>query len=192
MCFFLSCLLVNVVLTVKRICSLQPLAQAGSSLADFSILKMEAILSSETSVHTISTRRHIPEDGILPVHYYFKISVVCYCNCLSQETEVFTVYNRHILNVITPPILREGQTPIRVGYRHPNHLPPFRARDKGASRIPDSSSSILSRLRTRRPENQGSIPEGWGNFCFRLRVQSGCTVHPTSYPICTGGSFPRR
>jgi hypothetical protein len=32
--------------------------------ADFSTLKMEAIRSSETSVHTRSTRRHIPEDGI--------------------------------------------------------------------------------------------------------------------------------
>jgi hypothetical protein len=30
-----------------------------------STLKMEAIRSSETSVYTISTRRHIPEDGIL-------------------------------------------------------------------------------------------------------------------------------
>jgi hypothetical protein len=41
-------------------------AHAGSSLADFSTLKMEAIRSSETSVHfTGSTRRHIPEDGIL-------------------------------------------------------------------------------------------------------------------------------
>jgi hypothetical protein len=28
-------------------------------------LKMEAIRSSETSVNTISTQRHIPEDGIL-------------------------------------------------------------------------------------------------------------------------------
>jgi hypothetical protein len=28
-------------------------------------LKMEAIRSFETSVNTISTRRHIPEDGIL-------------------------------------------------------------------------------------------------------------------------------
>jgi hypothetical protein len=30
-------------------------------------LKMEAIHSSETSVNKISTRRHIPEDGILQV-----------------------------------------------------------------------------------------------------------------------------
>jgi hypothetical protein len=44
---------------------LPPPAHAGSSLADFSTLKMEAILSSETSVHTRSTLRHIPEDGIL-------------------------------------------------------------------------------------------------------------------------------
>jgi hypothetical protein len=46
---------------------LQPPAHAGSSLADFSTLKMEAIHSSETSVHTRSARRHIPEDGILQV-----------------------------------------------------------------------------------------------------------------------------
>jgi hypothetical protein len=45
--------------------SLQPPAQAGSSRADFSTLKMEAICSSETLVHTRYTRRHIPEDGIL-------------------------------------------------------------------------------------------------------------------------------
>jgi hypothetical protein len=29
------------------------------------ILKMEAIRSSETSVHTIFTRLHIPEEGII-------------------------------------------------------------------------------------------------------------------------------
>jgi hypothetical protein len=34
----------------------------------FFTLKMEAIRSSETSVHTRSTRRHIPEDGILHSH----------------------------------------------------------------------------------------------------------------------------
>jgi hypothetical protein len=32
---------------------------------DFCTPKMEAILSSETSVYIRSTRRHIPEDGIL-------------------------------------------------------------------------------------------------------------------------------
>jgi hypothetical protein len=45
--------------------SLQAPAHAGSSLADFSALKMEAILSSETSIHTKYTRRPIPEDGML-------------------------------------------------------------------------------------------------------------------------------
>jgi hypothetical protein len=44
---------------------LQPPAYFGSSLADFSTLKMEAIRSSETTVHTRSTRHHIPEDGII-------------------------------------------------------------------------------------------------------------------------------
>jgi hypothetical protein len=43
----------------------QPPAHAGSSLADSSTLKMEKIRSSETSVHTRSTRHHIPKDGIL-------------------------------------------------------------------------------------------------------------------------------
>jgi hypothetical protein len=44
---------------------LQPPAHAGSQLADFSTLKMEAIRSSETSVDAISTQRHIPEYDIL-------------------------------------------------------------------------------------------------------------------------------
>jgi hypothetical protein len=46
-------------------CRQQSPAHAGSSLANFSTPKMEAISSSETSVHTKSTRRHIPEYGIL-------------------------------------------------------------------------------------------------------------------------------
>jgi hypothetical protein len=48
--------------------SLQSPVHAGSSLADFSALKMEAIRSSETSVHTRSTQGHIPEDGIPHSH----------------------------------------------------------------------------------------------------------------------------
>jgi hypothetical protein len=51
-----------------RKCRLQPPAHAGSSHSDFSTLKMEAIRSSETSVHTRYTRRNIPEDGILHSH----------------------------------------------------------------------------------------------------------------------------
>jgi hypothetical protein len=50
-----------------RLLGRQPPAHVGSSLADFSTLKMEAIRSSETSVHTRSTLRHIPEDVILQV-----------------------------------------------------------------------------------------------------------------------------
>jgi hypothetical protein len=54
-------------------CRLQPPGHASSSLADFSTLKMEAIRSSETSVHTRSTRRHIPEDGILLSPFSFSV-----------------------------------------------------------------------------------------------------------------------
>jgi hypothetical protein len=43
-------------------------AQGGSSLADFYTLKMEAAVSSKTSVNIISTRRNIREDGILKNH----------------------------------------------------------------------------------------------------------------------------
>jgi predicted MPP superfamily phosphohydrolase len=42
----------------------------------FLYLKVEAIRSSETSVHTRSTRHHIQEDGILHLsftHFTFKI-----------------------------------------------------------------------------------------------------------------------
>jgi hypothetical protein len=54
----------------------------GSSLADFSTLKMEAIRSPETSVQfTRSTRRHFPEDGILHSHRsenlkFYKVYIV--------------------------------------------------------------------------------------------------------------------
>jgi hypothetical protein len=55
----------NMSQSMDQQCRLQPPAHAGSSLADFSALKMEAIRSSETSVHTRSTRRHILEYGSL-------------------------------------------------------------------------------------------------------------------------------
>jgi hypothetical protein len=47
--------------------SLQLPAHAGSSLPGSYTLKMEATRSSETSVNKVSTRRHIPEDGILQI-----------------------------------------------------------------------------------------------------------------------------
>jgi hypothetical protein len=56
---------------------LQPPAYAGPSLADFVTLKMEAIRSSETSVHTRSTQRHIPEDGIILDIFCLHHSVHC-------------------------------------------------------------------------------------------------------------------
>jgi hypothetical protein len=48
----------------------RPPAHTGSSLPDFSTLKMAAIRSSETSVNTRPTHRYIPEDDILHVYYY--------------------------------------------------------------------------------------------------------------------------
>jgi hypothetical protein len=42
-----------------------PLSHGCPSLADFYTLKMGAISFSETSVHTRTTQRHIPENGIL-------------------------------------------------------------------------------------------------------------------------------
>jgi hypothetical protein len=56
-------------------CRLQPPAHAGSSLADFSTLKMEALCFSETSVHTRSTWRHIPEDGIRQEIFLFSTTI---------------------------------------------------------------------------------------------------------------------
>jgi hypothetical protein len=46
---------------------LKPPAHAGSSLADFSTLKMEAIRSSETLVHTSYTRCHIQKTAFFIV-----------------------------------------------------------------------------------------------------------------------------
>jgi hypothetical protein len=45
--------------------NLLPPAHVGSWLAYFSTLKMEAIRFTETSVHTRTTLRHIPENGVL-------------------------------------------------------------------------------------------------------------------------------
>jgi hypothetical protein len=46
----------------------EPPADVGSALADYSTLEMEAIRSSQTSVHTRSTWHHIPEEGILQIN----------------------------------------------------------------------------------------------------------------------------
>jgi hypothetical protein len=67
----------------KSVYSQQPPAHAGSSLEDISILKMEAIRSFETLVHTRSTRPHIPEDDILQVCIQFCV-FLWGCSFLTQ------------------------------------------------------------------------------------------------------------
>jgi hypothetical protein len=51
--------------------SLQSPAHIGSSRSDFSTQKMEAIYSSETSIHTRSTRLHLLENGIHQIQLSF-------------------------------------------------------------------------------------------------------------------------
>jgi hypothetical protein len=69
-------------------CSLQSPAHAGSSLANFSTLNMEAIRSSETSVHTRSTQHHIPEEGILYSHFCENLRSYIYHLSRSEQTWV--------------------------------------------------------------------------------------------------------
>jgi hypothetical protein len=59
--------LLHVAHKAQNVRGLQTPAHAGSPIADFSTLKMEAILSSETSVNARSTQSHIPEGDILYV-----------------------------------------------------------------------------------------------------------------------------
>jgi hypothetical protein len=69
-----------------RSCEMLLPAHAGcSSLADFSTLKMEALHSSETSVHfTEFTRHHIPEYDILQISEMFQ-------HCNSKISSVFVL-----------------------------------------------------------------------------------------------------
>jgi hypothetical protein len=60
---------------------LQTPAHACTTLADFSTLKMEAIRSSETSVQTKSTWRHILEDDHSSTVYLFNQSVLSFDLC---------------------------------------------------------------------------------------------------------------
>jgi hypothetical protein len=76
--------------------SLQPLAQAGFSLADFSTLKMEAIHSSETSVHTRYTRRHSPEDGIIHAYTLCTKYALYVDNCKDVDLAEFLGYIRQV------------------------------------------------------------------------------------------------
>jgi hypothetical protein len=94
----------------ERETSLQPPAHAGSSFAHFSALKMEAILSSETSVYTRFIQHHIPEDGILHSQrcenlksykkklYFMKLSLrhvlILFCVFTLSPQHVLTYYKR--------------------------------------------------------------------------------------------------
>jgi hypothetical protein len=72
-----------------------PPAHAGSSLTDFSILKMEAIPSSDTSVHTRTIWRHIPENGILHSHRCENLksymTYVIHILCAQQSVDSFCI-----------------------------------------------------------------------------------------------------
>jgi hypothetical protein len=45
-------------------------------------------------------------------------------------------------------------------------------------------------LRAGRPRGRSSSPDGGQKFSLLHVVQTGFGVHPTSYPMGTGGSFP--
>jgi hypothetical protein len=59
-----------------------------SSLADFSVLKMEEIRSSETPVHIRPTWRHIPEDGILITSGILKINILNSPKSIMKNAEI--------------------------------------------------------------------------------------------------------
>jgi hypothetical protein len=40
-------------------------------------------------------------------------------------------------------------------------------------------------------DSRVQFPAGAGNFSLHHRDQNGSGAHSASYPICTGGSFPR-
>jgi hypothetical protein len=69
-------------------------SHAGSSLAYSSTLKMEAVGSSETSVHTRSTRSHVPEDSILQL---------AECSSRPLRLQAFNI----TLNIVTCPGFRD-------------------------------------------------------------------------------------
>jgi hypothetical protein len=71
---------------------LQPPAHAGSYLANYSTLKMEAVGSSDTSAHTGSTRSHIPDDGILPLKRLHMDVGLCFSDKISGYQFLGNVY----------------------------------------------------------------------------------------------------
>jgi hypothetical protein len=90
-----------------------PLSLLPSSLADFSILKIEAIRSSETSVHQRSTRCHIPEDGIL--HTHCRVNLKSYIAKVSLRREWWGEY-----------VDLRGRKNWRLGNQHNGNVISFR------------------------------------------------------------------
>jgi hypothetical protein len=88
--------------------SRQPPAHGGSSLAD-STLKMEATHSSETLDRTRSTRRHIPEDGIL--HSHRRENLKSYEFSLIQQSNLvhFGINDNVIYIHLRPKYYGQGQ-----------------------------------------------------------------------------------
>jgi hypothetical protein len=82
-------------------------ANASASLVNFATLKMEATRSSETSVNTRTTQRHIPEDDILHSHRceslksYRLLKCFSFCTTSIQKPSVSTRFAKQIM-----PILR--------------------------------------------------------------------------------------
>jgi hypothetical protein len=79
-------------------------AHVGSSLADFSNLKMEAIHAIETSVHTRTTRRHILENGILHSHHHENLE--SYPACVMFE--VYILYAVILCGIYGYSMVAEG------------------------------------------------------------------------------------
>jgi hypothetical protein len=83
---------------------LQPHIHAGFSPAYFSTLKMEAIRSSETSDHTRSIWRHIPEDDILL--NIFERNFQSLINSRSFKTIVWALTRSSVRGFITAKIYK--------------------------------------------------------------------------------------
>jgi hypothetical protein len=107
---------------------LQSPAHPGSSLADFSTLKMEAIRSSESSVQPRSTRRHIPEDGILHSHCRenlksYRFYVVSWkdgmgaIKIIQQITAVLLHYSNSTQDTMLPKWVRGDYTELKRNVR---------------------------------------------------------------------------